>query len=105
MFSFLKKRVTLLGFLALACAVALHYQTKADSLHQTIFPKDSIFYTPGQHSNCQWVVHISDRISTQSGNTSPGWFDRSRCPRRRPQSTMAAYIIVLISRIIGDADA
>ena len=71
MFSFLKKRVTLLGFLALACAVALHYQTKADSLHQTIFPKDSIFYTPGQHSNCQWVVHISDRISTQSGNTSP----------------------------------
>ena len=71
MFGFLRKRVTLLGILALSCAVALYYQAKVDNLHQTIFPKNSTFYTPGQHSNCQWVVHISDRITTQSGNASP----------------------------------
>ena len=71
MFGFLKKRVTLLSILALSCAVALHYQVKANNLYQTIFPKESAFYTPGQHGNCKWVVHISDRITTESGDTSP----------------------------------
>ena len=71
MFGFLKKRVTLLSILALSCAVALHYQVKANNLHQTIFPKESTFYTPGQHGNCKWVVHISDRITTEPGDTSP----------------------------------
>jgi hypothetical protein len=71
MFGSPKKRVTLLIFLALSCAIAFYYQGKANSFHQTIFSKDSTFYTPGQHSNCKWVVHISDRITTQPGNTSP----------------------------------
>jgi len=71
MFSFLKKRVTLLSILALSCAIALHYQIKVNNLHQTIFPKESTFYTPGQHGNCKWVVHISDRITTEPGDNSP----------------------------------
>jgi len=71
MFGFPKKRVTLLIFLALSSAIAFYFHGKANSLHPTIFPKDSTFYTPGQHRNCKWVVHISDRITTQSGNTSP----------------------------------
>jgi len=71
MFGFLKKRVTLLGILALSCAVALHYQIKANNVYPTIFPKESTFYTPGQHENCKWVVHISDRITTEIGDNSP----------------------------------
>ena len=71
MFGFLRKRVTLLSILALSCAVALHYQVKANNLYQTIFPKESTFYTPGQHGNCKWVVHISKRITTEPGDNSP----------------------------------
>jgi len=70
MFGFLKKRVTLLGLLALSCALAFYYHTKANNLYQTVFPKESTFYTPGQHENCKWVVHISGRITTEAGDTS-----------------------------------
>ena len=70
MFNFLKKRVTLLGILAITGAVALHYTIKANSLHSTVVPKESTFYTPGQHSNCKWVVHISNKITTEPGDTS-----------------------------------
>ena len=70
MFSFLKKRVTLLGVLALVSAIALHYQTKADSIHPTVFSKASTFYTPGQHDNCKWVGHISERITRSPGDNS-----------------------------------
>ena len=70
MFGFLKKRVTLLGLLAFTCAVALHYQTKANSLYKTIFPEQSTFYTPGQHNNCKWVIHISNKVTTQPGDNS-----------------------------------
>jgi len=70
MFGFLNKRVTLLSILALSCAVALHYQIKANNLYKTVFPKESTFYTPGQHENCKWVVHISDRITTEAGDNS-----------------------------------
>jgi len=65
------QRVTLLGILALVCAVSLHYQIKANSLYPTVFPKESTFYTPGQHGNCKWVVHISDQITTEEGDNSP----------------------------------
>lgn len=70
MFGFLKKRVTLLSLLALSCAVALHYQIKADNQHPVVFPKESTFYTPGQHGNCKWVVHISSQITTEAGDNS-----------------------------------
>ena len=70
MFGFIKKRVTLLGLLALSCAVAFHYHTKANNLYQTVFPKKSSFYTPGQHGSCKWVIHISNRITTEPGDNS-----------------------------------
>jgi len=70
MFGFLKKRVTLLSILALVSAVGLHYQIKANNLYQTVFPKESTYYTPGQHGNCKWVVHISSQITTESGDNS-----------------------------------
>tara|TARA_Y100000593_G_scaffold58109_1_gene107974 strand:- start:452 stop:922 length:471 start_codon:yes stop_codon:yes gene_type:complete len=70
MFGFLKKRVTLLGILALVSAIAFYYYAKANSLHPTVFPKASTFYTPGQHANCKWVVHISSQITTEAGDNS-----------------------------------
>jgi hypothetical protein len=70
MFTFLKKRITLLSILALTCAVALHYQIKANSLYKTVFPEQSTFYTPGQNNNCKWVVHISNKITTEPGDNS-----------------------------------
>jgi hypothetical protein len=70
MFSFFTKRVTLLSILALVSAVALHYSIKVNNLHSTVFPKESTFYTPGQHGNCKWVVHISNRITTEAGDNS-----------------------------------
>ena len=65
-----KLRVTLLGILALSCAVALHFQIKANNLYQTIIPKKSTFYTPGQKDNCKWVIHVSDKITTEPGSNS-----------------------------------
>ena len=70
MFTRFSRKVTLLGVLALVSAVAAHYHIKANSLYHTVFPKQSTFYTPGQHGNCKWVLHISDRITTESGDNS-----------------------------------
>ncbi len=70
MFGFLNKRVTLLSILALVSAIGLHYQIKANNIYKTIFPKKSTYYTPGQHGNCKWVVHISSRITTEDGDNS-----------------------------------
>jgi len=66
-----KLRVTLLGILALAAAVSLHYQIKANNLHKTVIPKETTFYTPGQKDNCKWIVHVSDKITTEPGSNSP----------------------------------
>jgi hypothetical protein len=70
MFSFLKKRVTLLSILALVSAVALHYHTKANNVYPTIFQKESTYYTPGQNDNCKWIVHISSRVTTEPGDNT-----------------------------------
>tara|TARA_Y100000593_G_scaffold2242_1_gene4428 strand:+ start:10079 stop:10549 length:471 start_codon:yes stop_codon:yes gene_type:complete len=70
MFKLLTRRTTLLGILAFTAAVSLHYQIKANSLYQTVFKKESTFYTPGQHGNCKWVVHISNKITTEPGDNS-----------------------------------
>ena len=51
-------------------ALALHYSIKANNLHPIVFPKESTYYTPGQHGNCKWVVHISSRITTEAGDNS-----------------------------------
>jgi hypothetical protein len=71
MFGLITRKVTLLGILALVSAISFHYYVKANSLHKTIISKRSTFYTPGQHSNCKWVVHFSNTITTESGDTSP----------------------------------
>jgi hypothetical protein len=71
MFGFLTRRVTLLGILALSCAISFHFYTKANSIHKIIIPGKSTFYTPGQHGNCKWLVHFSDTITTEEGDNSP----------------------------------
>ena len=66
-----KLRVTLLSILALAAAIALHFQIKANNLHKTIVHKETTFYTPGQKDNCKWIVHVSQKITTEPGSNSP----------------------------------
>ena len=66
-----KLRVTLLGILALVAAISLHLQIKANSLYKTIIPKETTFYTPGQKDNCKWVIHVSQKITTEPGSNSP----------------------------------
>ena len=71
MFQLPKLRVTLLGLLALSGAAAFHFHIKANSLYKTIIPKESTFYTPGQKDNCKWVIHVSQKITTEPGSNSP----------------------------------
>ncbi len=66
-----KLRVTLLSILALTAAIALHFQIKANNLHKTIIHKETTFYTPGQKDNCKWIVHVSQKITTEPGSNSP----------------------------------
>ena len=66
-----KLRVTLLGILALVAAISLHYQTKANNLYKTIIPKKTTYYTPGQKDNCKWIIHVSQKITTEPGSNSP----------------------------------
>jgi hypothetical protein len=73
MFRILKTnlRVILLGILALVAALSLHFQIKANNLHKTVIQKETTFYTPGQKDNCKWVIHVSDKITTEPGSNSP----------------------------------
>ena len=71
MFGFLTLRNTLLIVLALVSAISFHFYIKANSVHQTVIVGKSTFYTPGQHENCKWLVHFSDTITTEEGDTSP----------------------------------
>ncbi len=66
-----KLRVTLLSALALAAAISLHYQLKANDLHKTIIPKQTTYYTPGQKDNCKWIIHVSQKVTTNPGSNSP----------------------------------
>ena len=70
-FSKPKLRVTLLSILALVAAISLHIQIKANDLYKTIVPKATTFYTPGQKDNCKWVIHVSQKITTEPGSNSP----------------------------------
>ena len=71
MLNIFEKRNALLVVLTLSCGTALYSHYKANSVHETVIHKKSTFYTPGQHGNCKWVVHISDRITTATGDNSP----------------------------------
>ena len=66
-----KLRVTLLSVLALTAAIALHFQYKADNVHKTVIAKKTTFYTPGQKDNCKWIIHVSQKITTEQGSNSP----------------------------------
>tara|TARA_Y100000592_G_scaffold98328_1_gene171158 strand:+ start:346 stop:822 length:477 start_codon:yes stop_codon:yes gene_type:complete len=66
-----KLRITLLGLLALTAAISLHLQIKANSIHKTIINKQTTFYTPGQKDNCKWVIHVSNKVTTEQGSNSP----------------------------------
>ena len=70
MFAYFARRNVLLGVLFIVSVLGAYYHIKANNLYQTVFPKQSTFYTPGQHGNCKWVVHITDEITTQSGDNS-----------------------------------
>lgn len=70
MFKLPKLRVTLLSVLALVSAISLHYYYKANNYHHTIVPKKTTYYTPGQKDNCKWIVHVSNRITTEPGSNS-----------------------------------
>jgi|TARA_R110002020_G_scaffold51770_2_gene146250 hypothetical protein len=71
MFGFLTRKNTLLGILALVCVVSIHFYIKANSMHKVVVPGQSTFYTPGQHENCKWLVHFSNTVTTEEGDTSP----------------------------------
>ena len=66
-----KLRVTLLSVLALAAAIALHYQSKLTIFHKTVVEKQTTFYTPGQKDNCKWIIHVSQKVTTEQGSNSP----------------------------------
>ena len=66
-----KLRTALLSLLALAAAISLHFQIKANAAYRTIIPKQATFYTPGQKDNCKWVVHVSQKVTTEQGSNSP----------------------------------
>lgn len=64
-------RVTLLSVLALTASIALYYQSRANDTHKTIVNKQTTFYTPGQKDNCKWVIHVSQKVTTEQGSNSP----------------------------------
>ena len=61
----LKIRFILIGLLVLTIAAAFYFHAKANSVYQTIIPKETTFYTPGQKDNCKWVIHVSQKITTE----------------------------------------
>jgi len=65
-----RRREILFVLLALSGAVSYYYYAMANIQYPTVIAKKSTFYTPGQHNNCKWVIHISDAITTFPGDTS-----------------------------------
>jgi len=70
MFDLLKRKVSLLGILAFSIAISYHYYVKANNIHKTVINSNSSFYTPGQNNNCKWVIHVSSKITTETGDNS-----------------------------------
>ena len=91
-----KLRVTLLSLLALSAAIALHLQSKANSAHKTIIHKQTTFFTPGQKDNCKWVIHVSQRVTTEQGSNSPIQIGI-------PEVTKDGYIAGILQNAPGDS--
>tara|TARA_R100000734_G_C3315804_1_gene107982 strand:+ start:1329 stop:1808 length:480 start_codon:yes stop_codon:yes gene_type:complete len=64
------RKKLLLILLALSGVISYYYYTMANLEYPIIIAKKSTFYTPGQHDNCKWVIHISDQVTTFAGDTS-----------------------------------
>ena len=60
----------LLILLLVTSGVSLILYEMANSQHPVVISSMTTFYTPGQHRNCKWVLHISDTITTFPGETS-----------------------------------
>ena len=69
-FKSIKKRTVLLFVLLLLSAASFYIYQKANLQHPIIFKGGSVFYTPGQHKNCKWVLHMSQTLTTFPGETS-----------------------------------
>ena len=63
-------RILLLVILLVATAGSYYIYQMANSQHPVILKGGSTYYTPGQHRNCKWVLHISDTVTTFPGETS-----------------------------------
>jgi hypothetical protein len=96
MSNILKIRVTLLSILALVGAISIHYYVKAENLYKVIVPKQTTYYTPGQHDNCKWVVHISNDVTTEPGSNSPIQIGI-------PEVSKDGYIAGILQNSPGDA--
>ncbi len=70
MFHTNRLRTGLLFTLLLAIIGSSYLYWEANTLYPVIFNKQTTFYTPGQHDNCKWVVHISNKITSEPGDTS-----------------------------------
>lgn len=70
MFHTNRLRTGLLFTLLLAIIGSSYLYWEANTLYPVVFNKQTTFYTPGQHDNCKWVVHISNKITSEPGDTS-----------------------------------
>ena len=91
-----KIKVTLLGLLALSCAISLHLYFKANSVHKIIVPKQTTYYTQGQKENCKWVIHVSNEVTTEPGSNSPIQIGI-------PEVSADGYIAGIIQNAPGDS--
>ena len=60
----------LLVLLFIVSGASLTIYKMANSQHPVVIRSMTTFYTPGQHKNCKWVLHISNTITTFPGETS-----------------------------------
>lgn len=63
-------RIILLLTLLIVSVGSYYIYQMANLRHPVILQGGSTFYTPGQHGNCKWVLHVSDTITTFPGETS-----------------------------------
>jgi len=68
----LRKRFSLVSLLAFALAITFYSYVKAEEYgrHQVVISKNTVYYTPGQLSNCKWVVHTSGDLTTFPGDVT-----------------------------------
>jgi hypothetical protein len=63
-------RVILLVVLLATAGGSFYVYQIANSQNPVILKGGNTYYTPGQHRNCKWVLHVSNTITTFPGETS-----------------------------------